>query len=262
MASIAGTDMTSNAEAPPVVGSARGSRGTLIALSAVALILAVVPYVIDERFGYHIAIMVCFAAIGASSLHLIIRTGHVSLCHSAFVGVGAYASANAVMKLNLPFVVGLLAGTLASASLALVIGPIILRLTGKYFVLITFLLSVFLSLARRRQELAMLGDAAAVHRSVLAEYSLPLLDQLISSTTAATLVAYMIYSVSPDVTEKLGTHSFHLTVPIVVFGMFRYVYLIHRRGEGDDPARLLVTDRPLRFSVLAWIVADVLLLYA
>ena len=144
MASIAGTDMTSNAEAPPVVGSARGSRGTLIALSAVALILAVVPYVIDERFGYHIAIMVCFAAIGASSLHLIIRTGHVSLCHSAFVGVGAYASANAVMKLNLPFVGGLLAGTLASASLALVIGPIILRLTGKYFVLITFLLGEIL----------------------------------------------------------------------------------------------------------------------
>ena len=60
--------------------------------------------------------MVCFAAIGASSLHLIIRTGHVSLCHSAFVGVGAYVSANVVMKLNLPFVGGLVAGTLAAAA--------------------------------------------------------------------------------------------------------------------------------------------------
>jgi 4-hydroxybenzoate polyprenyltransferase len=131
-----------------------------------------------------------------------------------------------------------------------------------WLVLITFLLSVFLSLARRRQELAVLGESAAGHRRVLAEYSLPLLDQMISSITAATLVAYMIYSVSPDVTEKLGTHSFHLTVPVVVFGMFRYLYLIHRRGEGDDPARLLVTDGPLRLSVLTWIVADVVLLYS
>ena len=109
-----------------------------------AIVLAAVPYALDERFGYHIAIMVCFAAIGASSLHLIIRTGHVSLCHSAFVGVGAYASANVVMKLNLPFVAGLAAGTLAAAALALLIGPIILRLTGKYFVLITFLLGEIL----------------------------------------------------------------------------------------------------------------------
>jgi branched-chain amino acid transport system permease protein len=144
MASIAGTDITSRAEAPPVTGTARTSRGTAIALAVVALVLAAVPYALDERFGYHIAIMVCFAAIGAGSLHLIIRTGHVSLCHSAFVGVGAYASANVVMKLHLPFVAGLLAGTLAAAALALVIGPIILRLTGKYFVLITFLLGEIL----------------------------------------------------------------------------------------------------------------------
>lgn len=146
MASITGSDISSSAEAPPVVASApsRHSKGVVVAMITAALIIAAIPYLIDERFAYHIAIVVCFAAIGACSLHLIIRTGHVSLCHSAFIGVGAYVSANVVLKFGLPFVGGLVAGTLASAALALVIGPVILRLTGKYFVLITFLLGEIL----------------------------------------------------------------------------------------------------------------------
>lgn len=130
-----------------------------------------------------------------------------------------------------------------------------------WLVLITFLLSSFLSLARRRQELLELGSSAAAHRPALADYSLPLLDQMISPTIAATLVAYMVYSVSPDVTEKLGTSYFHLTVPLVAYGMFRYLYLVHRRGEGDDPARLLVSDGPLRLCVVLWMTAVVVLLY-
>lgn len=133
--------MNSSAEAPPIIAAtpAKTSKAWLAGLFILALAIAVTPYWIDERFVYHIAIMVCLATIGASSLHMIIRTGHVSLCHAAFIGVGAYVSANVVMKLGLPFAGGLAAGTLASALLALVIGPIILRLTGKYFVLITFL---------------------------------------------------------------------------------------------------------------------------
>ena len=144
MASIAGTDLTSNAEAPPAIASARYSKGAILAFAVVGLVIAAIPYAINERFVYHIAIVVCFAAIGACSLHLIIRTGHVSLCHSAFVGIGAYVSAVVVVTLGLPFLAGLLAGTLASAVLALLIGPVILRLTGKYFVLITFLLGEIL----------------------------------------------------------------------------------------------------------------------
>jgi 4-hydroxybenzoate polyprenyltransferase len=130
-----------------------------------------------------------------------------------------------------------------------------------WLVLLTFLLSSFLALARRRQELVELGAAAASHRPALADYSVPLLDQMISPLTAATLVAYMIYSVWPDVSEKLGTGHFHLTVPVVAYGMFRYLYLVHRRGEGDDPARLLLTDGPLRLCVVVWMAAVVVLLY-
>lgn len=133
--------MSSSADAPPIIASPPLglSKFWITGLGVLALVAAAAPYWINERFVYHVAIMVCLATIGASSLHLIIRTGHVSLCHAAFIGVGAYVSANVVMKFGMPFVVGLAAGALASALLALVIGPIILRLTGKYFVLITFL---------------------------------------------------------------------------------------------------------------------------
>jgi branched-chain amino acid transport system permease protein len=83
--------------------------------------------------------LVAFSAIGASSLNLIIRTGHVSLAHAAFMGVAAYACVLAQMRLGLSFPMGLLIGCLASGLLALILGPIMLRLTGKYFVLVTFL---------------------------------------------------------------------------------------------------------------------------
>ena len=133
--------MTSNAEAPPVVGASRAARAARSSRLPLRRSSSRWPYVVDERFVYHIAIMVCFAAIGACSLHLIIRTGHVSLCHSAFIGVGAYASANVVMTArparSSP---AWRPGRSRRPLLALLIGPIILRLTGKYFVLITFLL--------------------------------------------------------------------------------------------------------------------------
>jgi len=130
-----------------------------------------------------------------------------------------------------------------------------------WLALVTFLLALFLALNRRRQELVTLGGGAAAHRVVLADYTPALLDQMIAPVTAATLVAYMIYSVSPEVTERLGTQWVHLTVPFVVFGMFRYLYLVHRRQAGEDPARVLLADRPLLASVLLWMAANLVLLY-
>jgi len=130
-----------------------------------------------------------------------------------------------------------------------------------WLVLITFLLALFLALARRRQELTVMGDAAADHRAALGEYTPALLDQMISPIIGATLVAYMIYSVSPEVAGRLGTPYFHLTVPFVVFGLFRYLYLVHQHGAGEDPSRLLVSDAPLLASVMAWGITVLLLLY-
>jgi hypothetical protein len=71
----------------------------------------------------------------------------------------------------------------------------------------------------------------------------------------------MVYSVSPEVAGRLGTSHFHLTVPFVVFGVFRYLYLVHQHGAGEDPGRVLLSDGPLLASVVLWVIADVLLLY-
>jgi branched-chain amino acid transport system permease protein len=109
----------------------------------VALVLVFLvgwPLFVPNPFLFTIGTFIVLNAIGATSLHLIIRTGHFSLGHAAFMGVGAYCCVLSVTKLGLPPALGLVAGMAGSALLALLIGPVVLRLTGKYFVLVTFLL--------------------------------------------------------------------------------------------------------------------------
>ncbi|MGH7803376.1 MAG: decaprenyl-phosphate phosphoribosyltransferase, partial [Candidatus Binatia bacterium] len=131
-----------------------------------------------------------------------------------------------------------------------------------WLVICTFLLALFLAFSKRRHEVVLLEGDAKEHRAALAEYSPYFLDQMISVVTASTVVAYAFYTVSPEVREKLHTDSLYLTVPFVLFGIFRYLYLIHQRAEGGNPTQLLVTDRPLWINILLWITTAVWLLYA
>jgi branched-chain amino acid transport system permease protein len=105
------------------------------------------PWLTEDKFLHHVGVLICITAIAAASLHLIIRTGHVSLGHAAFMAAGAYVSVLTMMQLHLPWPVGLLAGTAAAALLAAIVGPIVLRLTGKYFVLVTFLFGEMVRMA-------------------------------------------------------------------------------------------------------------------
>lgn len=108
-------------------------------LAVIVLALVVLPLVFPNKFILSVAVTTFITTIAAASLHLIVRTGHVSLGHAAFMGIGAYVSAIATMQLNLAFPIALALGFLVPAAIALVIGPVVLRLTGKYFVLVTFL---------------------------------------------------------------------------------------------------------------------------
>lgn len=112
-----------------------------------AVVLLGWPWLTDDKFLHHVGVLICITAISAASLHLIIRTGHVSLGHAAFAALGAYGSTLAVMQLGVPWPVGMVIGTGAAALLAAVVGPIVLRLTGKYFVLITFLFGEMVRMA-------------------------------------------------------------------------------------------------------------------
>jgi 4-hydroxybenzoate polyprenyltransferase len=125
----------------------------------------------------------------------------------------------------------------------------------------TSLLALFLALSKRRHELTLLGDGAIGHRRSLEDYSPYLLDQMIAVVTASTLVAYTLYTTDGQTAARLGTTRLGLTIPFVLYGIFRYLYLVHQRRGGGSPANLLVTDRPLLACVALWTLSVVLILY-
>jgi 4-hydroxybenzoate polyprenyltransferase len=125
----------------------------------------------------------------------------------------------------------------------------------------TILLAMFISLAKRRHELVLLADGAPSHRAILGEYTPYLLDQMIAVVGASTLIAYIFYTFSPETIEKFGTSWLGLTIPFPLYGLFRYLYLVHRRDGGGSPADLLLNDRPLLLCVTLWVVVVVLIVY-
>ncbi len=125
----------------------------------------------------------------------------------------------------------------------------------------TILGALFIALAKRRHELVLLADGAASHRPILDEYSAYLLDQMIAVVTASTLVAYIFYTISPETEQKFGTSWLGLTIPFAIYGIFRYLYLVHQREEGGSPSDLLLNDRPLLACVTLWVIAVVLIIY-
>jgi 4-hydroxybenzoate polyprenyltransferase len=146
---------------------------------------------------------------------------------------------------------------LRAAAGAVAIGVVI----SHWLFVCTILLALFIALAKRRHELVLLADVATSHRRILGEYSPYLLDQMISVVTASTLIAYIFYTISAETTEKFGTPWLGLTIPFPLYGIFRYLYLVHRREGGGSPADLLLTDRPLLFCVMLWIIAVIVIIY-
>ncbi len=140
-------------------------------------------------------------------------------------------------------------------------GAAIMVPVSHWLVLCTTLLALFLALAKRRHELVLLADTAIEHRRILEDYSPYLLDQMISVVTASTLIAYAFYTISPETTEKFGTSLLSLTIPFPLYGIFRYLYLVHQKEMGGNPSDLLLADRPLLACIGLWAVAIVLIVY-
>jgi 4-hydroxybenzoate polyprenyltransferase len=125
--------------------------------------------------------------------------------------------------------------------------------------LCTILGALFLGLAKRRHELLLLGDGAASHRQILSEYSAGMLEQMITIVTASLIMAYSLYTFSAENLPR--DHSMMVTIPIVIFGIFRYLYLVHRRDAGGSPEEVLLSDRPLLGTVALLGLASVAVLY-
>jgi 4-hydroxybenzoate polyprenyltransferase len=143
-----------------------------------------------------------------------------------------------------------------------VAGAVVIDVSISHWLFVcTILLALFIAMAKRRHELVLLADGATSHRPILGEYSAYLLDQMIAVVTASTLIAYIFYTISPETEQKFGTSWLGLTIPFPLYGIFRYLYLVHRRDGGGSPADLLLNDRPLLACVTLWVVAVVLIIY-
>jgi 4-hydroxybenzoate polyprenyltransferase len=124
---------------------------------------------------------------------------------------------------------------------------------SRWLLLCAYLLALYLALGKRRSELALLGEGADSHREVLGHYTLDLVDQAISVVLGATVLAYTLYTVAPDTVAKVGSEGLMATVPVVLYGLFRYLYLLHRAEMGGSPTKVLLTDRPLLLTVVIWL---------
>lgn len=152
-----------------------------------------------------------------------------------------------VMSISAGFVIRALAGVVAVGS------PV-----SPWLIVCTGLLTLFLGFSKRRHELATLGDGAAVHRKNLRDYSVPLLDEMMNIMLSATIIGYALYTFtvyrSDEQILMLGS------IPFVIYGVFRYMLLVHRDG-GGNPDTLLLADRPLQVTLLSWLAVVMTVIY-
>lgn len=203
------------------------------------------------------------AAILAILLGLIGLVFSYLLDHRFFYIAATYVVLSISYSLFLKHIVIIDVMTIAAGFvLRALAGAVIIEVEFSGWLLIaSFLLALFLGFGKRRHELVLLEENSGKHRRILDQYTSYLLDQLIAVVTPAVLVCYLIYVISPEVQEKLGTDYLYITTPFVIYGIFRYLYLIHLKEKGGSPTRVLLTDRPILLTVLLWLITAVLLLY-
>jgi 4-hydroxybenzoate polyprenyltransferase len=126
------------------------------------------------------------------------------------------------------------------------------------FVTTTFL-ALFIALGKRRAEIYLLETEASSHRRVLTGYSLELLDQMLTVVLSATLVTYCFYTFSSLITPN--THIMMLTIPFVIYGLFRYLYLVRMNHIGGAPEEIVLQDRPMQIAILLWGITVILIIY-
>ncbi|MCU0917081.1 MAG: decaprenyl-phosphate phosphoribosyltransferase [Planctomycetes bacterium] len=132
---------------------------------------------------------------------------------------------------------------------------------SRWLIICTIFVSLFLAVAKRRHELLLLGTDASNHRKVLEQYSVLFLDQMISIATAGTIVSYSLYTLSEETIAKFGTTHLWFTIPIVLYGISRYLYRVYTHHDGGQPEDLVWRDKPLLACVAVYVLAVVAILY-
>jgi 4-hydroxybenzoate polyprenyltransferase len=190
-------------------------------------------------------------------------TGAFFLERSFFLAVGIYFLLQFAYSLRLKQVVILDIFVIAAGFVIRVVagGLVIAVPISSWLLICTTLLALLLSMGKRRHELTILEDRASEHRPILKEYSAYLLDQMIAVVTASTLIAYCLYTISEETVQKFGTSNLVWTAPFVLYGIFRYLYLVHLKGKGGSPEEIIIQDKPMLLNIVLWIGTVVLVLY-
>jgi 4-hydroxybenzoate polyprenyltransferase len=155
-----------------------------------------------------------------------------------------------VMIVSLGFVLRVLAG-----------GAAVQVQVSAWLLLCTFFIALFLAFSKRRHELVLLAGDASGQRPVLSHYSPAFLDQMINVVTASTVVAYAMYAISPETAEKFHTRNLIYTIPMVLFGIFRYLYLIYQKPTTRNPTEAILRDPPFLINILVWALSALWIVY-
>lgn len=131
---------------------------------------------------------------------------------------------------------------------------------SSWLLVTTSMLALFLGFTKRRQELRQLQENSANHRTVLEEYNVEFIDQMNAVLAGACIVCYALYTVAPETTSKFHTHALIATLPFVMYGLLRYLNLIHVRDLGDNPTEVVLRDRPLQVCIVLWLATFLLIL--
>jgi 4-hydroxybenzoate polyprenyltransferase len=214
----------------PIASGTLSTSTALVAAGVIGLLALTAAFLLRVQFGYFATAYVALLAFYSGPLK------HIVIIDVLTIAIG--------------FVLRAAAGAVA------IDVPI-----SNWLLFITILGALFLALSKRRHELVLLADGATRHRPILQEYTPYLLDQMISVVTASTLVAYAFYTVSPDTVEKFHTTHLGFTLPFLLYGIFRYLYLVHQKEGGGSPSEMLLNDRPLLICVALWAIAVALIIY-
>jgi 4-hydroxybenzoate polyprenyltransferase len=142
-------------------------------------------------------------------------------------------------------------------------GAVVIRVSiSSWLLLCAVFLALFLALNKRRHELVLLGEDAMTHRKILSEYTPYLLDQMVAVVTASTVMAYALYTTASETVEKFGTRNLIFTLPFVIYGIFRYLYLVHQKNLGGSPELIILKDRPMQLNILLYILVVGFILYS
>ena len=130
-----------------------------------------------------------------------------------------------------------------------------------WIILMTAFLALFLGFNKRREEIRLLRHKAAYHRTVLSRYNVYFIDQMIAIITSSIVVVYMFYCVDTWTVHKFGSTHLIISIPFVYYGIFRYLYMVHRLKKEGDPTRILLYDRPMQVNILLWLAVCIAVIY-